>query len=132
MIERAILRGWTQEERREVIETMLADVRGGATIRDRSAAARVLATLERNVIASERNEVLEHGQELGAATDRLRATLGSPEARQALAALSAASQGQPASNPVEPPADPETTKPLAQPEIRVEQGEGWASAGGAD
>ena len=92
MTARAIRNGWiganwTDQERREVIDKMLEGVRKGKRLRDRTGAARVLVALERNVVSADRNAIVEQGQELGAATDRLRAALSNPEARNAMAAL---------------------------------------------
>ena len=120
MMEQAIKEGWREGERREVLELMMEVARRGG--REGVAAARVLVALERNLIAAERNQVAERGQDLGAATELLRAKLRSPEARKAMVDLTSA-MASPAQ---------ETPKPPEPPGIPVAQGEGWASAGGTD
>ncbi len=147
---RAIRGGWCPEQRKALIESFyglaMDDQR---PVRDRSACARVLATLERNEIMAERNAIQESGHELSAQTDRLRAALSDPVARAALASLASAGQ-QPA--PMALQAAPETpiftpvpsdarenmgeeTTQAALPTegtTRLEQGTDWASAGGTE
>lgn len=124
-------RDLSPEKRKALVEEFYrVAMQKGRPVRDRAAVARVLATLERNEIAQERNEIAEQGQELSATTDRLRATLANPEARAALASLSAASQPVKAIAAREPVHETTQPQPPAR-EVRVEQGDGWASAGGS-
>lgn len=131
MIDLALKKGWrpdwTAAERREVIEAMLSGIRDKDDKRGMVAAARVLATLERNIIADERNQIAETGQDLAAQTDILRAALTNPAARAAMASLaSVGTQVQPESK--------ETAIPAITPEreVRVEVHQDWASAGGSE
>ncbi len=142
---RAIRGGWCPEQRKALIESFYGlAMDGDRPIRDRSACARVLATLERNEIMAERNQVLESGHELAAQTDRLRAALSDPVARAALASLASAGQQTPSPGPPvlenlpgESTARENQGPETAQAEVpqqgpRLVQGTDWASAGGAD
>ncbi len=141
---RAIRAGWCPEQRQALVQAFYGlAMEDGRPIRDRSACARVLATLERNEIMAERNAIQESGHELAAQTDRLRAALSDPVARAALASLaSAGQQGTPANArvlenlPSESTArenmGPETTQAAPESQVRLEVATDWASAGGAD
>ncbi len=147
---RAIRGGWCPEQRKALIESFyglaMDDQR---PVRDRSACARVLATLERNEIMAERNAIQESGHELSAQTDRLRAALSDPIARAALASLASAGQQTspmalqaPPENPIFTPVPSDSAKTTgpetaqaALPDVgtvRLDVGTDWASAGGAD
>ncbi len=86
--------------------------------RVRVAALRVLALLDQVNVRREANAIAETGQELSAATDRLRTTLGSQAARDAMAALSAAVTGN-VEKPCNPPllADSKAIVDVAQPPL---------------
>jgi hypothetical protein len=87
LIERAIRQEWglTNEERRTVIDQMLADVRTGQTVRDRALAARTLIAADQVDLARERTQVPDRRTDVQAGLSALRATLATKAGQQALA-----------------------------------------------
>ncbi len=141
---RAIRSGWAPEQRQALIERfygLAMDV--DRPVRDSTACARVLATLERNEIMAERNAIQESGHELSAQTDRLRAALSDPVARAALASLASAGQqttpanaraleNLPSESTARENAGPEMAQAAPETQVRLDVGTDWASAGGAE